>query len=161
MSQNDNHYGKYRGVVTENNDPLQLGRIRAHVPAVTAYDDTGWALPSTPYGGNHVGFFFIPPIGANVWIEFESGNIENPIWSGCFWSEGEAPTDTPDVKIIKTDFATINIKDVAGEGEIRIESATGLKIVIDTEGIELTNGTSKIKLTQTSVSINEDALEVR
>lgn len=161
MNQNNNRfYGKYRGVVTNNEDPMTLGRIRARVPAVLEDSETGWAMPSAPYAGNGVGIFFIPPVGANVWIEFEGGDPNSPIWSGCFWGQGEAPADTPEVKVIKTNFATINIKDEPGAGEITIESTTGLKLFMDQSGIELSNGSTKVKLTQTSVSINDGAFEV-
>ena len=83
------------------------GRIRAKVPAVFGEDETGWALPAAPYGGSGVGIFFVPPVDANVWIEFEGGNTDYPIWAGCFWGVGEAPVmpALPDTKIIKTDTA--------------------------------------------------------
>ena len=144
----------------DNTDPLMLGRIRAKVPAVLGDIETGWALPCSPYGGKGVGFFFIPPIGANVWIEFEGGNPGAPIWSGCFWGKGEAPSIGSEVKVIKTGFATISINDLLGAGEVIIESATGLRIVMDVSGIELNNGAAKVKLTPASVSINDGALEV-
>ena len=86
---NASFYGKYRGVVTDNNEPLKQGRIRATVPAVLGDRESGWALPCTPCSR---GFFFIPPVDAKVWIEFEGGNPEVPIWSGCFWGPGEAPS---------------------------------------------------------------------
>jgi len=159
MSQSDRYYGKYRGVVTTNEDPSNLGRIKAQVPAVSD-SETGWATPCTPYGGNGVGMFFIPPVGANVWIEYEGGDPESPIWSGCFWDTGEAPADSPDMKMIKTDFATININDASGAGEITIEGITGVKIVLDSDGIELSYGAAKIKLTAASVDINDGAFEV-
>ena len=91
-------YGKYRGVVTENKDPLMLGRIRATVPAVLGDRETGWALPCAPYGGDGVGFVFLPPNETNVWIEFEGGNPDLPIWSGCFWVTGEIPFKHPTSK---------------------------------------------------------------
>jgi len=159
MSQSDRYYGKYRGVVTSNEDPNNLGRIKAQVPAVSD-SEMGWATPSTPYAGNGVGMFFIPPVGANVWIEYEGGDLELPIWSGCFWDKGEAPADSPDIKIIKTDFATININDASGAGEITIESITGVKIVLGSDGIELSYNAAKIKLTAASVNINDGAFEV-
>jgi uncharacterized protein involved in type VI secretion and phage assembly len=155
-------YGKFRGKVTDNRDPLMRGRIRAQVPAVFGDEDTGWALPCTPYGGKGVGFFFIPPVGANVWIEFENGNTDYPIWVGCFWGTGETPKTpaVPDVKVIKTDAATITVNDMPGAGGITIETSTGLKIVMDTTGIELSNNLSHIKLTPADVSINNGALQV-
>ena len=53
----------------------------------SATDDSGWALPAVPYAGDGVGFFMIPPIGASVWIEFEHGDPDYPIWTGCFWAD--------------------------------------------------------------------------
>lgn len=106
-------YGKYRGRVNDNRDPEGLGRIRALVPDVIGDEETGWALPSAPYAGDGVGFLFIPPIGANVWIEFEKGNPDNPIWVGCFWDRGQTPKiqANPDVKVIKTDSVIITINE--------------------------------------------------
>lgn len=155
-------YGKYRGKVTDTNDPLLMGRIRAKVPAVFDEEVTGWALPSMPYGGPGVGFFFVPPTDANVWIEFEEGNPDYPIWTGCFWTAGETPAvpALPFVKLIKTDTATIKLDDTPGMGGITIETSTGLKIVMNVSGIELSNGAASVKLTPVSVSVNNGALEV-
>ena len=155
-------YGKYRGKVVDNHDPLTQGRIRANVPSVFGDQETGWALPSAPYAGQGVGIFFVPPVGANIWMEFEEGNPDYPIWGGCFWGEGEAPKPAvPEVKVVKTDFATITLNDSPpGAGEIIIETSSGLKIVMDIKGIELSNGASTVKLSSNSVSINDGALEV-
>lgn len=138
------------------------GRVKAKVPAVFGEEDTGWALPSVPYAGNGVGFFFIPPVGANVWIEFEGGNTDSPIWTGCFWGTGEAPAlpAIPDTKIIKTDTATIKLDDLPGVGGITIETTSGLKIVMNMSGIEISNASGNIKVTPASVSVNNGALEV-
>jgi uncharacterized protein involved in type VI secretion and phage assembly len=80
-------YGKYRGQVENNMDPMQLGRIQVLVPAVGM--TTSWALPCTPYAVPQAGFLFLPPVGAPVWIEFEGGDPDYPIWSGCFWEKIE------------------------------------------------------------------------
>jgi uncharacterized protein involved in type VI secretion and phage assembly len=77
-------YGKYRGQVANNMDPMQLGRIQVFVPAADG-TTTNWALPCAPYAAPEVGFLLLPPIGAPVWIEFEAGDPDYPIWSGCFW----------------------------------------------------------------------------
>lgn len=102
--------------------------------------------------------------GTNVWIEFENGDPDSPIWSGCFWESGQAPivTDIPDRKVIKTNTATISINDLSGvEGEgIRIETITGLKLIMNSQGIELNNGSSSIRLTPTNVLINNQVLVV-
>lgn len=155
-------FGKYRGKVENNVDPLQQGRVQVNVPAVLGDGRLSWAMPCTPYAGPGVGFFAIPPVGANVWVEFEGGDPDYPIWSGCFWGTGEMPA-VPAVdfkKVLKTDTATITLDDTPGVGGITIETASGLKIIFSVVGIEITNGQGGIKLTGPQVSVNNGALDV-
>lgn len=154
---------KYRGTVVNNIDPMQLGRIQISVPSVLGEGRMSWAMPCVPYAGPGVGFFAIPPTGANVWVEFEGGDIDYPIWSGCFWGVGEVPAmpAIAEMKILKTDIGTITINDLPGVGGIIIETTTGMKIEIGALGIEITNGQgASIKLTGPQVSINDGALDV-
>jgi uncharacterized protein involved in type VI secretion and phage assembly len=155
--------GKYRGIVTDNRDPLQLGRVRARVEDVLGDREVGWAMPSVPYAGKDVGFFFIPPVDGLIWLEFEHGDPDYPIWTGCFWATGETPglPAMPEKKVIKTDAGTITMDDTPGAGGITIETAVGMKIEITTQGMEITNGqNATIKLTGPQVSVNGGALEV-
>ena len=155
-------YGKYRGIVTNNSDPERLGRIRATAQDVLGDRELGWALPAAPYAGDGVGLYLIPPVGAFVWVEFEHGDPDYPIWSGCFWGRRDrlpgAPA-SPDVKVLKTASAVITLNDSGGQASIQIETGA-LKIVMDAQGIELSNGAQKIKLSSGSVTINDGALEV-
>jgi uncharacterized protein involved in type VI secretion and phage assembly len=153
------YYGKFRGVVVDNNDPNQLGRLTARVPDIFGDETSGWALPATPYAGDGVGLYLIPPVGASVWVEFEHGDPEYPIWSGCFWASGELPA-SPDVKVLKTTAGTITINDTSGSAGITIETADGKKIVMDSGGIEITVGQAVVKLSGPTVSVNSGALEV-
>lgn len=156
-------YGKFRGVVSDNRDPLMLGRVRAKVQDVLGDNESGWALPSLPYAGSGVGLFLIPPANASVWIEFEHGDPDYPIWTGCFWALGEVPA-TPgiaEMKMLKTDTATITLNDLPGAGGITIETQLGMKIEINALGIEITTGQgATVKLTGPQVSVNNGALEV-
>ena len=88
-------YGKYQGTVTDNADPLNLGRLQAFVPALMGGLTTGWAKPCVPYAGPASGFFSVPPNKAGVWIEFEAGDISQPIWTGCYWGSSELPMKPP------------------------------------------------------------------
>ena len=81
------HYGKYRGQVASNADPANRGRLQVSVPALLG-DQLVWAMPCAPYAGNGVGLFALPPVGTGVWVEFEGGDLDYPIWSGCFWADG-------------------------------------------------------------------------
>jgi len=162
-------YGKYRGVVTDNKDPSELGRVRAKVQDVFGDRESGWALPCTPYAGKGIGLYLIPPTNAFVWIEFEHGDPDYPIWTGCFWTEGEVPVKSakngnmPENKVLKTEVATITLNDSSSEGGITIETNKGakMKIALTKDGIEINNGQgASIKLTGPKVSINGNALEV-
>jgi hypothetical protein len=155
--------GKYRGVVSDNRDPLMLGRVRAKVSDVFGDEESGWALPSVPYAGKNVGLFLVPPTDALVWIEFEHGDPDYPIWTGCFWAQGEVPASpaVAEMKVLKTDAGTITVNDLA-VGGITIETNKGMKITLSTTGIEITDGGGgAIKLTGPQVSINDGALEVK
>ncbi|HEX2187455.1 MAG TPA: phage baseplate assembly protein V, partial [Longimicrobiaceae bacterium] len=77
-------YGKYRGFVVDNDDPEQLGRLRLVVPSVLGPEVvTGWAAACVPYGGAAgMGTLFVPEVDAGVWVEFEEGDLEFPVWVG-------------------------------------------------------------------------------
>ena len=156
-------YGKYRGTVTDNMDTKDLGRIRAKVPSVLEDEELGWAMPCVPYAGKNVGMLFIPPIGSNVWIEFEDGDISKPIFSGCFWGAYDVPdlNSDPDIKIIKTEHATLTINDKSGENKIEIKTLKDQKIVIKPDGIELFHDGCSIRLTSREVFINGRNLKLR
>jgi uncharacterized protein involved in type VI secretion and phage assembly len=160
-------YGKYRGTVTDNQDPLMIGRVKARVPDVMGDQESGWAMPCAPFGGSGVGFFAIPATGAGVWIEFEHGDPDYPIWSGCWWgSVAEVPPLllAPPYKklMIKTEGGTtVILDDTPGIGGITLKTAAGQKIVMNSLGIEINNGMGGvIKLTGPQVSVNNGALEV-
>ena len=117
------YWGKYRGKVIDNVDLLQLGRLLLEVPSVPGTGEVlNWALPNSPYAGPKVGFFSLPPIGANVWVEFEGGNPNHPIWTGCFWELGQVPVvpALPEKHVWRTDFITIELDDTPGEGGLSI-----------------------------------------
>jgi uncharacterized protein involved in type VI secretion and phage assembly len=155
-------YGKFRGVVSDNADPNNLGRIRAKVPDVYGEEQSGWAMPSVPYAGKSVGFFMIPPVDALVWMEFEHGDPDYPIWSGCFWADNEVPVSpaSADKKVLKTGAGTITLDDTKGSTSITIETTNSLKLKMDQQGIEISNGSQKIMISSSSVSVDDGALEV-
>jgi uncharacterized protein involved in type VI secretion and phage assembly len=164
---NNPFYGKYRGIVTDIQDPLLMGRIKARVPDVMGDQESGWAMPCAPVGGSGTGFFALPKVNGGVWIEFEHGDPDYPIWSGCWWgSMAEMPPVllTPPYKklLIKTEGGhSILLDDTPGIGGITLETSAGQKIAITAIEIEISNGQgASIKLTGPQVSINSGALEV-
>jgi uncharacterized protein involved in type VI secretion and phage assembly len=160
---NNRFTGKYRGRVENNEDPMQLGRVRVSVPSVFGQEQNPWAMPSVPYAGPNVGFFFIPPVGANVWVEFEAGNKDYPIWTGCFWNAGDVPANPaiPDTKIIRTESASITLQDQQGSGNLIIETIAGMRISIGSTGIQIDDGKGgNITISGPKVTINNGALEI-
>lgn len=160
-------FGKYRGKVENNLDPLQQGRVQVSCPAVLGEGTLSWAMPCVPYAGSGVGLFAVPPVGANVWVEFEGGDPDYPILGGCFWGTGEVPQlpAVAQIKTLKTDGITLTLSDLPGAGGLTLEVnppvvATPLKMTFDLSGIELVNGAASVKLTPVSVSLNGGALEV-
>jgi uncharacterized protein involved in type VI secretion and phage assembly len=160
-------FGKFRGTVTDIQDPLMIGRVRANVPDVLGELDSGWAMPCAPFGGSGMGFFALPTVGAGVWIEFEHGDPDYPIWTGCwFGSVADMPSEllAPPYKkvLIKTEGGNkIVIDDTPGVGGITLETSGGQKIVLSATGLEITNGQgAKIKMTGPQTSVNDGALDV-
>jgi uncharacterized protein involved in type VI secretion and phage assembly len=162
-------FGKYRGIVTDNNDPLMIGRVRARVPDVMGGDESGWAMPCAPFGGDGMGFFAVPISGAGVWIEFEHGDPDYPIWSGCWW--GSVPEVPPTLLVppppsgkvlVRTNAGhSVLIDDTPGVGGVTLETSTGQKIVLSSLGIEIDNGMgASIKLTGPQISMNNGALDI-
>jgi uncharacterized protein involved in type VI secretion and phage assembly len=163
-------FGKYRGIVSNNQDPLQRGRIRAYVPDVFGDQESGWAQPCMPFAGDKMGFFAVPPVQAPVWIEFEGGDPDYPIWVGCRWEDAKdmpplpssAQTDPASVVMICTKGGhTILLDDSQSGGGITLKTSGGQKIIISSQSIEIDNGNgAKIKLSNNQISLNDGALEV-
>ena len=81
------YYGKYRGVVLNNIDPMQKGRVQVQVPDVLGLSISSWALPCFPFTGRQMGMWALPQVGAGVWVEFEQGNPDYPIWTGGWFGD--------------------------------------------------------------------------
>ena len=159
------YFGRYRGKVVNNADPEQRGRLMVSVSGVTGSGQLNWALPSMPFAGSGVGLFALPPVGANVWVEYEGGDAEHPIWCGCFWGENDQVPASPAVSqqvVLKTQGCTLTLSDLPGPaGGVKIELSSGMKITLSSTALEITNGSgASIKLEQASVKLNNDALEV-
>lgn len=141
-------FGKHRGKVESNLDPPSQDRLRVSVPGVLGPDTSVWAMPCVPYAGPDLGFLFLPPPGANVWIEFEAGDTRLPIWSGCFWGPGEAPSldPQPTRRLLKTPAFELTVTeppDAPAAAILEINHAAGHTITLGPTGITLTNGAAR------------------
>ena len=153
-------YGKYRGKVIDNKDPLKRGRLRTNVPAISDHDLT-WAEPCTPYAGPKLGWYVMPPVGANVWIEFERGDVDYPIWVGCFWGVDEqdgVPPDAadPEIKVFQTGKMKLVLDDRAVRLTALVETDQGkMSLVMDKSGIVITADTVTITATPDKIELRK------
>jgi uncharacterized protein involved in type VI secretion and phage assembly len=170
MSEIKKYYGKYRGTVINNIDPMQIGRIQVMVPDVSNFIPTSFAMPCLPVAGKQMGTYFVPQIGSGVWVEFEQGNPDYPIWSGCFWGiAAEVPVlglagnpATPNICLQTTLQNTVLISDLPGPtGGIMLKSTTGATLIVNDTGIYIQNGKgASIIMVGNTVTVNEGALVV-
>lgn len=170
MNDDESYYGKYRATVVNNIDPMQLGRIQVVVPDVSGVIPTSWAMPCVPVAGIQMGIYSVPPIGSSVWVEFEQGDPDYPIWVGGFWgTTAEVPslarTVPPVLAGITLQTTLLNgltVNDVPGPtGGIMLKSATGASIIVNDTGIYIQNGKgASIVMVGPSVTINNGALAI-
>ena len=158
------YFGKYRGVLVDNHDPTNRGRLKVRVPAVIDELEV-WAMPCVPYAGDGVGLYNLPEPGTGVWVEFESGDPSYPIWSGFFWADDQLPQDetgtqaNPQLKVWRTKEGlllalsdqeqTIAISDRNGQNFMKISVQQGeaklqatVKVIVEAPQIELVEGST-------------------
>ena len=170
MTADTKYYGKYRGTVVQNVDPEQRGRIQVLVPDVSNVVPSTWATACVPLAGKSMGTYLVPQVGSGVWIEYEQGDADFPIWTGCFWGlAAEVPPLamagnplSPSI-VLQTGLQhSIVLSDVPGPtGGIMLKSSTGAMILVNDVGITISNGKgATIVMTGPTVSINNGALTV-
>jgi uncharacterized protein involved in type VI secretion and phage assembly len=171
MNDCNTYYGKYRGTVINNVDPMQLGRLQVQVVDVTGLVPGTWAMPCLPFAGKQMGAYMIPQIGQGVWVEFEQGDSDFPIWTGCWLgSPAEPPalaiaTSNPLSPSVVLQTAMQNlllINDSPGTSGVLLKSATGASIsVTDAGGILIQSGRgASILVAGPTVTINAGALVI-
>jgi hypothetical protein len=168
-------YGKYRGTVINNVDPMLRGRLMLEVPDVTGLVPSSWAEPCVPLAGPSgppMGVYMVPPIGAGVWVEFEQGDPSKPIWVGCRWG---LPTDIPPLALAGLPISPNICFQTMGQqmlmlsdlpptpvtGGIVLKSLTGATLVVNDAGIFIQNGNgASIMMVGPAVDINMGALTI-
>ena len=163
-------YGKYRGAVLNNIDPMGRGRIVAEVPDALGLAPSAWAEACAPLAGVQSGVCLVPEIGAGVWIEFERGDPDFPIWTGCRWDSSAdvpplaqtgSPANAP-IVLQTPGGAALMLSDAPGAaGGILLTTAGGATISISDAGISIANGKGAvITLSGPTVDVNNGAWTV-
>lgn len=168
-------YGKFAATVVQNVDPERRGRLQVMIPDALSFIPSTWAEPCVSLAGPSgppMGVYMVPPIGTGVWIEFERGDINRPIWVGCRWglqsgiptmAQAGNPAD-PNIVIQSLLQHMIMISDMPpspATGGIMLKSATGAMIVVNDSGIYISNGKgASIMMVGNTVTINNGALVV-
>jgi len=156
-------YGKYRGTVVDNADPLHRGRLRASVPEVLGEVQSGWCTPCVPYAGPDKGWFVIPEVEDGVWVEFEGGNPSRPIWVGSWWGDGEIPKDptgsqaTPQTKLLKSASGLIVELDDKGK-EIQVSDSSGSNLlhILVNEGKIVIQATTNVTIEAPLINLGDN-----
>jgi uncharacterized protein involved in type VI secretion and phage assembly len=164
------YFGKYRGMVVNNVDPLQQARVQVQVPDVMGLNAFSWAMPCLPFTGRQMGMVCLPQIGAGVWVEFEQGDPDYPVWTGGWYANpSEVPAlalaglpGSPSVLLQTQGQQTLMLSDVPGPtGGILLKTTAGAMISISAAGITISNGQgATIVLAGPSVTVNAGALVV-
>jgi type VI secretion system (T6SS) baseplate-like injector VgrG len=167
--------GLYRGTVTINVDPMQRGRLLLQVPDVLSFIPTTWAEPCVPLAGPTgppMGVYMVPPIGAGVWVQFEQGDPDYPVWIGCRWG---LPSDIPPLarlgnpadpniviqSLLQHTFMISDMPPSPATGGIILKSTTGAMIVVNDSGIYISNGKgATITMIGPVIDINAGALTI-
>jgi uncharacterized protein involved in type VI secretion and phage assembly len=170
MNERRRYFGKYRGVVLNNVDPMQSGRLLVQVPDVLGLSTSSWAMGSFPVTGKQMGFWSIPQIGTGVWVEFEQGDVDHPIWTGCWYgSTADVPalalaTQPPLSSVFMQTAGQVafQMSDLPGPaGGVLIKTLTGAMIAINDVGITISNGKgASIVMAGPTVTINAGALVI-
>lgn len=177
MSEGPRYYGLYRATVANNIDPLQRGRIQVIASDATGIVPTTWCEPCMPMAGIQQGIYTVPIIGSGVWIQFENGDPDQPVWMGGWWgSAAEVPVLAlagnpvmPNIVLQTTLQNAIMISDVPGPtGGILLKSMTGATIMVNDVGITIQNGKGAsitlvgpaINIIGSPVTVNAGALVV-
>lgn len=167
--------GKYRATVFLNVDPELRGRLQLTIPDVLGAVPSTWAEACVPLAGPTgppMGVFMVPPIGAGVWVEFEQGDVNYPVWTGCRWgTAADIPLDakaglpvSPSIVLQTLGQHGVVISDLPPTpvtGGVKLQSATKAMIVVNDSGIYINNGKgASITLVGPVVTINNGALAV-
>jgi uncharacterized protein involved in type VI secretion and phage assembly len=170
MTETNRYYGIYPATVENNIDPEQRGRIMVVCPDVGGLTPSTWVEACVPIAGKQMGMFVVPQIGSGVWLQFQGGDPDRPVWIGCYWGSAAdvpalalaGPPPDPNIVIQSMLQNAVIVSDLPGPtGGVMLKSATGATIVVNDIGITIQNGKgASISMVGPTVTINAGALVI-
>ncbi len=154
------------GIVTDNEDPEGLGRVKLTFPWRESDDESHWARVATPMAGDEMGTYFLPKVDDEVLVAFDSGDLDHPYVLGSLWNGDQPPPeDNADgentIRTIKSESDhEITLDDDETEGNVEITTSGGHTISLDdssgseTITIEDSSGQNSIEFDATRGSMN-------
>lgn len=168
--------GVVPGIVTDNQDPDGLGRVKVRFPWLSDDNETGWVRIATLMAGGQRGSFFLPEVDDEVLVAFEQGDINHPYVLGALWNGPDTPPETNsdgqnNIRKIRSRSGheiIFNDDDTSQQEKIEILTNAGHQIILDDsagqEKIEIVDKTGRNKIIIDSVqnSINmESAMQLK
>jgi uncharacterized protein involved in type VI secretion and phage assembly len=140
--------GVYIGIVTDQNDPENLGRIKVKIPILDNENALDWARMATMMAGKSRGTLFLPEVGDEVVVAFQMGDIRQPIIVGALWNKKDPPPAGKDAKnnirkITSRAGHEIIFDDTDGDGKVTVKTKEGHKL-------EMLEKTDTVKLQEKS-----------
>lgn len=173
----EGYYSIYRGFVADNNDPENLARVKVKVPQIYGEDyiPDYWAWPRGMPAGKNMGLFIMPNKDDCIWVTFENGDTDYPVWEHGWWADGEVPAEA---KNNGTNPSNIVLQGVKGHrieidnnnNRVKVSTKRGIALVIDEKSgvtiealnkdVTINSGTSKVVISSGEVSITAGSISV-
>jgi Type VI secretion system/phage-baseplate injector OB domain len=155
-------FGKYRGKVKNiGKNRNDLGIITVEVPEIFPEKEIPLVKPVIPFAGKNCGFGALPKKDDVIWIEFEAGNLNKPIWTGFWWAEGEEPeaVDWDTVALVSRTGHKLILDDKMEK--MSLVHSKGPEINLTAEEITFRIGNTKMVISDSGVKINDTLFEVK
>jgi len=159
-------FGVVVGIVTNNQDPDKMARVRVKFPWLSDDHESWWARIATPMAGSGRGMYFLPDVNDEVLVAFEHGDVRSPYVVGSLWNGQDAPPEKNDdgknnLRLVHSRSGhLIRLDDKDGDEKIEIIDKTGSnKIIIKSSDNSMSlECTGKMKLhAQGGIEITSDA----
>ncbi|MCC2685774.1 MAG: hypothetical protein K0R75_2673 [Paenibacillaceae bacterium] len=123
------------GIVTNNKDPENLGRLKVKIPVISSERESDWIRMAMPFAGKDRGTLFLPEVNDEVLLAFHMGDLSQPIVVGCLWNDKNLPPSGKDEqnnvrKLVSRSGHSLTFNDKSGDESVSLVTKKGLKLEI-------------------------------